>query len=158
MTGNFDLLGDPIPEGFGKRGRPPHQVDDKKRSKVILLTAIGRTIAEIAMALGISEPTLKRYYFRELKSREEAKFRVEGTRLLKLYEGVEEGNVAANKELGKVLDKADRDEGPYGLRALATPQPRKSKLGKKEEAANAAQSAGQDSDWGDDLRLPETMN
>lgn len=157
MTVIFDLLGDPIPDGFGKRGRPPHQVDDKKRSKVILLTAIGRTMSEIAMALGISEPTLKRYYFRELKTREEAKFRVEATRLLKLYEGVEEGNVAANKELGKVLDKADRDEGPYGMRTLSPPQ-KKSKLGKKEEAANAAQSAGQDSDWGDDLRLPGTMN
>ncbi len=24
MTGEFDLLGDPIPENRGKRGRPPH--------------------------------------------------------------------------------------------------------------------------------------
>jgi predicted transcriptional regulator len=141
MATNFDLLGDPIPEGWGKRGRPPHTPDDKKRLKVKLLRAIGRTNDEIAAALGITEKTLRKHYFRELGSRDEAKFQVEGTRLLKLYEGVEEGKIAAIKELGKILDKAELADNAFAKRAAAIGKPKKEpKLGKKDQAVKDAQT------------------
>jgi hypothetical protein len=133
MDGKFDLLGDPIPEGWGKRGRPPHMVTEEKRCKVKLLLAIGRKNHEIAAALGISEPTLRKNYFREMRSREEAKFQLEGTRLLRMYEQVEAGNVGAIKELGKVLEKAERDASPLN-RMNNEPAPRPPRLGKKERA------------------------
>jgi hypothetical protein len=138
MDGNFDLLGDPIPDGWGKRGRPPHMVTVQNRCKVMLLLAVGRKNHEIAAALGISEPTLRKNYFREMRSREEAKFRLEGVRLLRIYEQVEEGNVGAIKELGKVLEKADRDSSPLN-RANVDPSIMPPKLGKKEKAFLDAQ-------------------
>lgn len=149
MSENFDLLGDPIPEGFGKRGRPPHVPDVKKRSKVMLLLAIGRTDAQIAAALGISEPTLKKHYFRELKSKEEARFRVEGASLLKLYELVEAGNMAAIREMNKVLAKASAADPHFERRAAANAQPgREQKLGKKELALKNANTPNLDTPLG----------
>lgn len=41
ILGRFDLLGDPIPEGFGKRGRPEHIPTVENRNKVRLLLALG---------------------------------------------------------------------------------------------------------------------
>src|SRR5690606_34346331 len=40
MAQDFDLLGDPIPKGFGKRGRPPHVPNDEKRKLVMMLQAL----------------------------------------------------------------------------------------------------------------------
>ncbi len=39
MTGDFGLLGDPIPETWGKRGRPPHRPTENNRNKIRLLLA-----------------------------------------------------------------------------------------------------------------------
>ncbi|AZN72751.1 helix-turn-helix domain-containing protein [Georhizobium profundi] len=94
----FDLLGDPIPEGFGKKGRPPHIPTEKNRSKIILLLAQGWTDPRIAGALGISLPTLRKHYFRELKVRDIARDRVEAIGLLTLWEQAKAGNTAAMKE------------------------------------------------------------
>ena len=49
--GAFDLLGDPIPEGFGARGRPPHIPTTRNRNRVRLLLALGWTKARIAQGL-----------------------------------------------------------------------------------------------------------
>lgn len=132
MSVEFDLLGDPIPEGWGKRGRPPHTPDDRKRIKVRLMMAVGRKDEEIAQALGITMPTLRKHYRQELKEREASRFRVEGTQLLKLYEGVEEGNVAANRELSRKLERAVLADQDAARRHAATL--RQPKLGKKEQA------------------------
>ncbi|QXZ79651.1 hypothetical protein [Rhizobium sp. L51/94] len=149
MTKSFDLFGDPIPEGFGKRGRPPHVVTAATKAKVILLMAIGRKDYEIALALGISEPTLRKNYREQLRSREEAKFKLEASRLLKLYEQVEEGNVAAIKEMGKVQERAEIDSGPYAQRqAKVTKAEKPAKIGKKEQANIDARSPDADSAMG----------
>ncbi len=64
MTDVFDLLGDPIPERLGKRGRPPHIPTERNRHKIRLLLAIGWTEARITRALRIIGKTLAKYYFR----------------------------------------------------------------------------------------------
>jgi hypothetical protein len=102
----FDLLGDPIPEGFGKRGRPPHIPTEQNRNKVILLLAQGWTDKRIAGALGISEPTLRKHYFRELKVRDIARDRVEAIGMLTLWEQAKGGNTAAMKEFFRRHDAA----------------------------------------------------
>ncbi|SER57984.1 hypothetical protein [Rhizobium sp. NFR03] len=141
MPAVFDLFGDEVPEGWGKRGRPPHLVDDKKRCKVRLLLAMGRKEAEIAAALGITEPTLRKHYFRELACRQTARFQLEGTVLLRLYEEVEAGNVAAIKELGKKIDKAAIADSDFARRVAEQSQPKKAvKLGKKEQALQDART------------------
>lgn len=94
----FDLLGDPIPENFGKRGRPPHMPTAENRNKIILLLAQGWPDGRIAGALGITVPTLRKHYFRELKVRAVARDRVEAIGLLSLWNMGREGNVAAMKE------------------------------------------------------------
>ncbi len=67
----------------------------ESRNKVMLLLALGRSPCEIAAALNVTEPTLRKYYFSELRVREEALFRVEGELLLQLFSQVQSGNVGA---------------------------------------------------------------
>jgi len=64
----LDVFGDPIPEGWGKRGRPQHVATQQNRNKVtMLLLALGWNNRRIAKSLSIAPPTLRKNYFRELK-------------------------------------------------------------------------------------------
>ena len=75
MTGDFDLLGDPIPKNWGERGRPPHFQTEKKRNKIRYLLALGWTNTRIARALNITGAPRRKYYFRQLRQRDEARQR-----------------------------------------------------------------------------------
>ncbi|MBB3396862.1 hypothetical protein [Rhizobium sp. BK060] len=110
MSTSFDLLGDPIPEGWGKRGRPPHLATEKNRNKVMLLLAMGWSNARIANALGITQPTLRKNYFQQLRSRDLARDRLEGARLDLAWELAKGGNVGALREFGKLMERNDRME------------------------------------------------
>ncbi|MGE3396015.1 MAG: hypothetical protein AB7H79_03835 [Sphingomonas sp.] len=148
----MDLLGDPIPEGFGRRGRPPHIATLENRRKVMVLAAFDRNEEQIAAALSITPPTLKKHYFRELRARLEARQRVEGKLLVKLLDEADKGNVSAIDKLWKRLDRHDMQ--------LLGGQVKKSKprkLGKKEERLEAAQHAGLGTSW-DELVEPAKMN
>ena len=143
----FDLLGDPIPSNWGKRGRPPHVPTDEKRRLVIQLLAFDWTIERIAAALNITPPTLRKNYFRELKFRDEARARVEAKVLQKLMAEVEAGNVSAMDKYLKRLDKHDLERAqPQHPRPNADEKPEK--LGKKEAAQRAAHTAHEDTEWG----------
>lgn len=134
-------MGDPIPEGLGKRGRPPHLATVENRKKVILLAAFDRNEEQIAAALSISVPTLKKHYFRELRARLEARQRLEGKLLLSLADQVEKGNVSAIDKLYARLDRHDRVilAGRVADRGGAqAPAPKGSKLGKKAQQREAA--------------------
>ncbi len=72
MTGDFDLLGDPIQETWGKRGRPPHIPTQRNRCKIRLLFGLSWVDNQIARALRITIATLRKHYFAELRTREEA--------------------------------------------------------------------------------------
>lgn len=152
---DLDLLGDPIPEGHGERGRPPHLATEKNRSKIMLLLAEGWTQTRIANALSITVKTLRKHYSRELRARDQALDRLKGGHRSMLWEEGRKGNVAALKEIGKIIlgidagrfgqasaDRDDDDEAPI---------PR---LGKKDEANLAAKTAGEGSGWGGDLQQP----
>ena len=91
MSENFDLLGDPIPEGWGKRGRPEHIPTQRNRNKVMLLLALGWSNDRIARALSITRPTLKRHYFRELRFRDEARDRMDAALAHKLWTLAQDG-------------------------------------------------------------------
>ncbi|WP_137387978.1 helix-turn-helix domain-containing protein [Rhodoligotrophos defluvii] len=143
MATDFDLLGDPIPENWGKRGRPPHMATAEKRRLVIQLLAFDWSLEKIAAALNCSPPTLRKNYFRELKARAEARARVEAKLLNALMCQAEAGNVTAIDKYFKRLDRNDLDRLPR----VKAPKP--PKLGKKEAAMRDAHTAHEHTAWGE---------
>ncbi len=133
---DFDLFGDPIPAGHSGRGRPPHVPTVESRQKCVLLAAIGRNPDEIAAALSITAKTLRKHYSRELREHDAARLKVEGKLLVGLVREVDKGNVSANKELAKRLDKAGMQQ--MADRVANRGRDKVEKLGKKEAAKAAA--------------------
>lgn len=133
----FDLLGDPIPEGRGKRGRPEHIPTEEKRRLIIVLLAFDWSMEKIAAALNCTPPTLRKHYFRELRHREEARARVEAKLLGKLMAGAEDGKDGAIEKLFKRLEKGDQKQlaDRVANRGSVSSAP---KLGKKEARKKAA--------------------
>ena len=146
---DLDLLGDPIPEGLGRRGRPPHLVTDENRRKVMVLAAFDKNEDQIAAALSISVPTLKKHYFRELRSRLEARQRLEGKLLASLLDEVDKGNVSAIDKLWKRLDRHDLVTGMARPAGKPAKPPKK---GKKEQAVDHAATAHEGNEWGSLVR------
>lgn len=139
MAGNFDLFGDPVPEGRGGRGRPQHVPTNENRRRVSMLLALGWSNERIAGALRITLPTFRRHYFSELKYREVARDRLDMRRVELLWAEVEKGNVAAMKHLDRFLERNDMMLYGRSSGAPAKAAPKPPKLGKKEAAAAAAQ-------------------
>lgn len=150
----FDLLGDPIPEGFGGKGRPEHRPSREKATLVTLLIALGKSKKQIAAGLGITQPTLNKHYYgndapfrvRPGESRE----RIEAKLLLTTFKQAEKGSVAAIKALWDKLEAADRDLDNFEKpKKPEKPKETAKKLGKKEaELEAAATAADEDPDWG----------
>lgn len=149
MDEKFDLFGDPVPEGHGRRGRPAHVPTDRNRSKVSMLLAFGWSNERIANAIGITPPTLRKVYFRELKFRTEMRDRLDARIAEVLWTGVSEGNVAAIKEFRKVLERSDMMLAESALRPRRDqPAPtREPKLGKKETAVRDARTGHEGTGW-----------
>lgn len=139
----FDLLGDEIPPEHTGRGRPPHVVTTEKRLKVMLLLALEKTEDQIAAAIGITAPTLRKHYFRQLKVRGDARLRLDGEIMATLAREAAGGNVGALKELNKMLESHDHAKL---AKTVANRQPQAASAppaGKKEKAkADAGRVAG----------------
>ena len=132
-----DLFGDPrLPPQEG-RGRPEHQWTIENSNKVLLAFARGLSVKEAALAIGVSVPTLRKHYFAEVAKRSAARLRMEMTQLARLNAAAAGGNVAAEKELFKRLDKAAL-AGLADRVADRGKQPKAAKLGKKAEAMQKA--------------------
>jgi len=65
---HLDLLGDPWTELKDPRGRKRHKRSPEVAEKVAVLKASGIATVDIALRVGLSEPTLRQYYFRELQN------------------------------------------------------------------------------------------
>lgn len=141
---DLDLLGDPIPPGFGKRGRPQHVPTDENRRKVMVLAAFDKNEEQIASALSITPPTLRKHYFRELRARLEARQRLEGKLLAALMTEVDKGNVSA---IDKVYKRLDRHDLATGMAPSAVRPKKAAKKGKKELAVEAANGQPEDDEW-----------
>ncbi|RVL53945.1 helix-turn-helix domain-containing protein [Sinorhizobium meliloti] len=153
METNFDLFGQPIPDWKGRRGRPPYEPTDRDRNKIKLLLALGWSIERMANGLGVSPATVKRYFRAELKQRDAMRDRLDARRFEIAMEQANAGNVAALKELGKMIDRSDTMLIDARLRqAQGDRKPEKEeRLGKKEAQKEAAKTAGEGSSWGADL-------
>jgi predicted transcriptional regulator len=102
---------------------------------------------EIAMALGICDKTLEKHFESELQHGR-ARKRAEAVGLL--YASARKGNVSAQKKLVEITGTAAAAAEWEAAEGIGKPPPNR-KLGKKEEQAIAAQTAGQGTEWGDDL-------
>lgn len=157
MTDNpeaVDLFGDPWGEARGRGGRKRHRRLPQVAEKIGVMRATGATVEDVAAALGLSEPTLRKYYFRELSEGAQIARRV---LVEAMWKKALEGNVSAAKFIRDEFPKGDAEAfvnasrpaaRQTGATPLATP------TGKKEAAQLAAQTAGQGTDWGDDLLAP----
>ena len=153
----LDLFGDPVSENHGGRGRPAHIPTLENRNKVKLLLALGWGNERIAKSLSITANTLRKHYLRELKVRDEARDRMDARLAMLLWQQCSAGNVAAMKEFQKLVERNDAALGilvqpPAQESVEEDGRIRDRRIGKKEEAEMAALSAGEDSDWGDDLK------
>jgi hypothetical protein len=149
MSQTFDLFGDPIPERWGRRGRPQHIATLQNRNKVSMLLAFGWNNERIARALSITPPTLRKNYFRELKFREEMRDRMDARLAEKLWDQVEAGNVGAMREFRKFIEQNDLMIYGQTARPGGNKPEKEAKLGKKEAALAAAQNPDRDSTLGD---------
>ncbi|EGI55002.1 hypothetical protein SUS17_2098 [Sphingomonas sp. S17] len=101
--------------------------------------AMGRSEKEAATAIGISVPTLRKHYFSEVAKRKDAKLRMEMTQLSRLNNAAADGNVTAEKELFKRLDKAAIEQ--MADRVVERGRQSKAPKGKKVAEREAAQEA-----------------
>src|SRR5579883_3120809 len=107
VSDNFDLFGDPVPENWGRRGRPQHIPTLQNRNKVSMLLALGWSNERIARALRITPPSLRKHYFSQLRYRDEARDRMDAALAMKLWSMVESGNVSAIREFRDFVDRND---------------------------------------------------
>lgn len=135
-----DLFGEPVLERSEGRGRPEHRRTRENANKVLLMFALNRTEKQAASAIGVSVPTLRKHYFSECQKRREAALKLEATQLARLNEQAQGGNVTAEKELFKQLDRLRmRDQTQAFAVAPPVASKKTEKLGKKEAAAQAAE-------------------
>ncbi len=131
-----DLFGDPVLPTKEGPGRPETVWCREKSNTVLLAFARGLSVREAAIAIGLSGPTLRKVYFSEVAKRNQAKLRMEMKQLSRLNDQAEAGNVAAEKELIKQLDRMRQRDQQQQVAPAPTKAP---KLGKKEQAKAAAQ-------------------
>lgn len=150
MDQNFDLFGDPVPENWGGKGRPAHIPTLENYNKVKLLLAMGVQVKQVAKSLGVTQPTLRQHYSSLLSQRRDMRARMDAVRYLRLWQESMKGNVAALKEFDRILERIDVASLSDQIEGAQTKKPRQ--LGKKEAAQIAAETAGEGTDWGDDLQ------
>lgn len=135
-----------------RRGPPPFKPTPKQRKDVALYAAGGMSEPAIAREIGICQNTLRKHFADELDQGHQREL---AANLRRLRKAADRGNVTAMKHLdakfGVIAAHKEFDNG-----AAPTKEPRVPKIGKKEEAAQAALTAGEGSVWGDDLKVPGT--
>lgn len=149
-----DLFGGVTTLPSGRRGRPSHRWSQSNADRVILGLALGYSDEQIASGLGVSVPTLRKYYFSDLKRREMQRTRFELWRAEVLAKEAGEGNVGAMRELGKIVEKRDRRLAEERMKGAGDGQASTAPVGKKEAARRRAEKLEKPggSGWGDLLR------
>lgn len=135
-----DLFGDPVQLDREARGRPEHRRTKENSNKVLLAFARGLSEKEAATAIGVSVPTLRKHYFSECAKRKDARLRMEMTQLSRLNDAAAEGNVTAEKELFKRLDRGHLEQvaDRVANRGTNGAPPKTPKPGKKAAAQQRA--------------------
>ena len=141
----FDLFGDVVPEGRGKPGRPQHVPTNENRNRVKMLLAVGWNDERIAGAVGVSIKTLRKHYSRELVARLACRDRMEARRLEVLWRQGCDGNVAAMREFGRLVEAQDVATADDEIR---TPRTIEGKKAAAQREAREALASDEPDSWG----------
>jgi hypothetical protein len=146
VSPKVDLLGDPWTPPRDPRGRKRHKRNPLVAENVAILRASGATVEEIALRTGLSEPTLRQYYFRELDT---TRAQALGRAVLReaMWGKAKKGVVSAARF---ILEEFERGQAAVPLAKAppaATPEADE-KLGKKAAANLAAETAHEGTEWG----------
>lgn len=123
-------------------GRPPFEPTDEMRERVSIAAGAGMSHEEIAIGLGISRPTLTKYFEAELSEGAYAR-RLDVVEAM--YRAAMKGNVTAQRTYIEMTP-----------RAAAAPEPKAPKVGKKEQADLDAKTAAEGTEWSTLLRRSST--
>lgn len=139
----------PKPKRPGAGGRKRYQPLTSDRESVSALVASGMQVADVARALDITEPTLRRHFREELAT---GGLRKRAAVIKAMFRSAIKGNVAAQKLAIEMMDKADLGELSRSLGESAplgaTPDnERAANLGKKEQADRDAESVVASGEW-----------
>lgn len=142
---NLGLFGWPVAEPRERAGRPEHVPTEENRNKIMMLLVFGLTNKEIAQAIGISQPTLRKHYLQQLAERSRARLQLDAIRYGALFEKVKAGDVPAIKELDKMLSRHDQAllaQRVAGRDSENIRHKEAEKLGKKEQRKVDAHDVG----------------
>ena len=138
-----------------KRGRPPFSPTAKHRDRVALLAAGGIPQPAIAAVLGCRERTLRNCFKAELETGRGVK---RAQNLERLEAAAKRGNVSAMKALAAAFDRGEHQEQIAGetaaVRRKRAEAAVRERMSKRQLEQRDALTAGQDTDWGDDLLPP----
>ena len=130
-------------------GRPPHVPDEKNRTMVRMMAALGITEDDMALILQISAPTLRKHYREQLRiGHIEANTKVAAALYSTAIKGGREGTQAA---IFWLRTRAGwRDDGFRGLAARGgeADEPKPEPMGKKAAAQALAVEAAEGTEWG----------
>lgn len=128
------------------RGRPPHVPDDKTRTMVRMMSALGISEDDMGLILQIDPKTLRKYYAEQLRiGHLEATTKVAAALYSTALKGGREGTQAAIFWLR--CRAGWRDDGFRKLNDAPAPEPKAEPLGKKAAAQAAALEAAEGTEW-----------
>lgn len=135
-SGPKDLLGDPWAEPRDARGRKRHKRIPQVAESVAVLRASGLTVEKIALRIGLSEPTLRKYYFREL---EDGPTFAQAVLNEAMWAKALAGNVGAARYIREEFGKGEAKAADQRVSERVEREPA---LGKKAERQAAAERVG----------------
>lgn len=137
ISGEVDLWGNPWEPPKDTRGRKRHKRIPQIAENIAVLRASGMTVEKIADRIGLSEPTLRKYYFREL---DEGPALAQAVLNEAMWKKAMAGNVGAARYMREAFNKGEATaaEERFKERPAAAPAP----LGKKAERQAAAERVG----------------
>ena len=131
---------------MNKVGRPSHKPTEKERQQVETMAGFGIPELDIARVIGISMMTLRKWYPEELAT----------------------GAIKANSQVAQSLYQKALGNGNGAVAACifwlkvrcgwVEPRPEEGMIGKKEMQKQIAQTAGQGTEWADDLNADVRAN
>lgn len=146
----------------GAGGRKSYRPSERDREKVEVLVGSGMSVEQIARAMAVTEPTLRKHYRTELET---GALRKRGELLMALNRAALKGNVAALRESLAIMDRANlealqdevRGRGKAETPAPAAAAPASDALGKKVQAEIDAHEVATGGDWADVIRFPQAV-
>ncbi len=136
-----DLLGDPWTPPRDPRGRKRHRGFPQIAETVAVLRATGMGVEDIAGRIGLSAPTLRKYYFRELD---------QGHSLAKavlteaIWKSALEGKTSSQRLAMQLIEQGD---AAVPMARGKAPGDREEPMGKKAQADFDALDAHQGTSW-----------